>query len=233
MGHNTPKCRTTEFTTPCERPMRQSPIHFPQATLIGLLSLSLAGCNWLIPGAILMGPPTKKVEAEFSRLSGHKVLVLVWASPKILSRYPYARYDIAKYVSDALRSQIKDVRSVSVDRVEEELRSRPRETAEPGELARQFGADMVVYLELLRYRMRMPESPHLFRGDISGSVVVYDLTDARDDPIRYDLSSASALYPEGAPVSVYNTTEQRLRKETSEVFGKKVAMKFKPHRVEL
>lgn len=192
-----------------------------------------AGCNLLIPGVILMGPPTKKVDPEFARLSGKRVVVLVWAAPGVLSKYPYARYDIAKYVADQLRSEIEEVHTVSANKVEREIRSRPHESGEPGEIGRLFEADVVVYLELLRYQMRHPESPHLFRGDISASVTVFDLTEFKDKPVRYHLSAASVIHPEGAPISVYNTTEQKLRKETSEIFAETVALKFKSHRVEI
>ena len=202
------------------------------ACLAAVLSGS-AGCNLLIPGMILAGPPTKKVEPEFSRLEGKKAVVLVWAPPAILSNYPFARYDIAKYVGSALRSQIKDVTTVSATRVEEYVRTRPHGTADPQEMGRHFKADVVVYLELLRYRMRWPDSPHLFRGDISSSVVVFEMNPEGREPVRYDLSSASALVPEGAPVSVHSTSEQKLRKETSEVFAEKVSLKFKEHRVEI
>ncbi len=191
------------------------------------------GCNLIIPGVILMGPPTKKVDAEFARLSGKRVVVLVWAAPGLLSKYPYARYDIAKYVADELRSEIEDVHTVSVDRVEREILSRPHESGEPGEIGRKFEADIVVYLELLRYQMRLPESSHLFRGEISASVTVFDLTEFMDKPVRYDLTAASVIHPEGAPISVYNTTEQKVRKETSEIFAETVALRFKSHRVEI
>ena len=196
------------------------------------LLVGTLGCNWLIPGMILAGPPTKKVEAEFSRLAGKKVLVLVWAPPAVLANYPYSRYDIAKYVGDALRSQIEDVTTVSARKVEDYVSRRPQGTADPEVVGRHFQAEVVVYLELLRYRMRLPESPHLYRGDIHASVVVFDLKTAGGEPGRYELSAASALHPEGAPVSIYNTSEQKLRKETCEIFAEKVALKFKAHRVE-
>lgn len=191
------------------------------------------GCNWLIPGMILAGPPTEKVEPEFARLKGKKVLVLVWAPPAVLTNYPYARYDIAKYVGDALRSQIEEVTTVSARHVEDYVSKRSQGAADPEVVGRHFQADLVVYLELLRYRMRWPESPHLYRGDIHASVVVFDLNAAGGEPERYELSTASVLHPEGAPVSVHKTTEQKLRKETSEIFAERVALKFKAHRVEL
>ena len=192
-----------------------------------------SGCNLLIPGAILAGPPTKKVEPEFARLAGKRVLVLVWAPPSVLTNYPYARYDVAKYVGDALRSEIEDVTTVSARKVEDYVSKRLDGTADPPIAGRHFDADVVVYLELLRYRMRLPNTPNLYRGEIEASVVVFDMGTALGEPERFELSGVLAQHPEGAPVSIYNTTEQKLRKETSEIFAQKVALKFKSHRVEL
>ncbi|UCG31677.1 MAG: hypothetical protein JSU68_08410 [Phycisphaerales bacterium] len=198
-----------------------------------LLIPGVPGCNLLIPGMILAGPPTKKVEPEFARLAGKRVLVLVWTPPSILTNYPYARYDIAKYVGDALRSEIEDVTTVSSRHVEDYVSKRLDGTTDPPIAGRHFDADVVVYLELLRYRMRLPNTPNLYRGEIEASVVVFDLGTALGEPERYELSGVSVQHPEGAPVSIYNTTEQKLRKETSEIFAQKVALKFKSHRVEL
>jgi hypothetical protein len=200
---------------------------------MALLLSAATGCNWLIPGAVLMGPPTKKVEAEFSRLEGKRVAVLVWAPPAILTNYPYARYDIAKYAGDALESQIRGVTTVSARRVEDYVSKHPEGTVDPEMVGERFNAEVVVYLELLRYQMRSAESPHLYRGDIQASVVVYEMQAADGRPKRYELSAVGARHPEGAPVSIYNTTEQKLRKETSEIFAEKLAQKFKAHRVEL
>ena len=193
----------------------------------------LCGCNLLIPPIILAGPPTKPVQAEFSRLTDRKVAVHVWAPPQILNVYPYARLDTAKYVAGRLRAEIDDVTLVSTRKVEDYVARAPDQTTDPGELGSHFDAEMVVYIELYKYQMRDPGTPQLFRGFITGSVVVYDLTTSGGFPERYELSSARAVYPPSGPVSVMKTTEQKVRKETSELFAEEVSLKFRDHRVEL
>ena len=200
---------------------------------LGLLALAAGGCNLLIPGLILAGPPTKEVRAEFARLADKRVAVYVWAPPSILSMYPYARYDIAQYIASRLRADIEGISIVSTHKVEDYIERAADQTLDPTVLGAHFEAEMVVYIELFKYQMRDPSSPQLFRGLISSSVVVWDLETAGGAPERYELSSAEAVYPSSGSLSVMKTTEQMVRKETSELFAEEVSLKFRDHRVEL
>ncbi len=200
---------------------------------ISLAAFTCTGCNVLIPAMILAGPPTKEVKAEFSRLADKKVLVHVWVPPSVQQLYPHSRFDVARYVAGKLRADIKGVTTVSTNKVEDYVSRSSDPVIDSAELGRRFDADMVVYIEVLTYQMRDPDSPQLFRGQISGSVNVFDLVSAGEQAERYELSSATAVHPPSGPVSVLKTDEQTIRKQTSEAFAEEVCKKFKDHKVEL
>jgi hypothetical protein len=197
------------------------------------LGTLFGGCNLLTPAAVLMDAPTKTVPAEFARLPGHRVAVVVWAKPATLAVFPFARYDTANHVCAKLRSMVPGLTMISASRVEEYLEQSSDMVVDPVEVGRHFGAEMVVFLELLTFQTRDPRTPQLVQGKITSSVVVYDLTDGDGTPRRYELSTASVTIPEDKPVGVMAADERRVRKETCEAFGEAVARKFVKHKVEL
>lgn len=201
------------------------------AATIGVLGL-VGACNLLLPAAVLMDPPTKTVPAEFARLGGRQVLVLVWARPATLAVFPFARYDTARHVCSKLRAMVPGVKLISPSRVEEYLEQSGEMMVDPVATGRHFDAEMVVFCELLTFQTRDPRTPQLLQGKITSSVVVYDLTGGEQESERYELSTAAVAVPEGQPVGAMSGQELQIRKETCEAFGEAVARKFVEHKVE-
>lgn len=200
-----------------------------------MTSLLAAGCNLLVPAAVVMSPPTRKVPPEFARLSGHRVAVFVWVPPATMTVYPYARYDLARYVGDALARHVDGVQVVSAAGIEEFLNSTADPVVEPQELGRHFDADMVIYLQVLEFQVRDPATPNLLRARISASLSVVDLSDPTGRVATYPLSTVSVLYPRRGSISVFDTRvdEREVRRAACEVFAEEVARRFYEHEVEL
>lgn len=196
------------------------------------VAMLAAGCNWLTPLAVLMPPPTKKVPAEYERLAGRRVAVVVWAKPSTLAVFPYARYDTANYVTTRIRDAVAGVEMISASRIEEYLESRPDMEIEPVAVGREFGADAVVFLELLTYQTRDAKAPQMLQGKITASVVAYDLNEDDESKQRYELSTVSVAVPD-QPIGALSGDERRIRKETLTTFADAVAQKFVEHEEEL
>lgn len=203
-------------------------------SLVAVLSVAivLTGCNWFTPLAVILPPPTKKVPAEYERLSGRRVAVVVWAKPSTLAVFPYARYDTANHVTSRIRDTVPGVQMISASRVEEYLESRPDVVIEPVAVGREFAVDAVVFLELLNFQTRDAKSPQMLQGRITASVVVYDLKEPDETKHRYELATVAITNPD-QPVGALAGDELRIRKETLTTFAETVARKFVEYEEEL
>lgn len=193
-----------------------------------LLLLSTAGCNWLKP-IIFMGEHQRKVTAEFDKLSGHKVALLVWTPPETITDFPFARVELSAHIQDKLLEGLAS-RSQEIDLVDprdvEDYLQRNFGSVEPRKAGRHFGADYVVYLEVNRFQIRVPDQPQLLRGQIHASVAVYDVRADPDQTMRYELAPVLAEFPEAGPVPISPTNSRNVREQTYRMFAERVARKF-------
>jgi len=191
------------------------------------LTPALVGCNLFMPLAVML-PDTKKVPAEFARLESRRVLVLVWAEPETLFDYPYVRLELASYVGDKIRRGVPDSRLVSARKVEDFIQREPEAAHDPRRVGDQFEAEMVVYLELLEFQIRDPQSPEFLQGRIRTSVRVYDVTGEADETSYYELAEVEVAHP-SQPVLYTLAGESVIRRDTYLTFAERVARKFYDH----
>ncbi len=189
--------------------------------------LAPLGCNLLMP-AVFLHPGTKKVPPEFAKLANTKTLVLVWAEPATLYDYPHIRLEVASYVGDAIRAGVDGVQLVNERKVEEYLQAHPEESVDARAVGEHFEAEMVVYLELLEFQIRDPESPDLLQGRARAAVRVYDLTPEADELGYQELSEVAVTYPEQAVLYTL-TAPVVIRNETYKQTAELVARKFYEH----
>ena len=194
-------------------------------------AVMLSGCSWLVP-LVFLHPGTKTVPAEFAQLQGKTVAVMIWAEPETLYDYPYVRLELASYVSDKIRAHVEDVRLVDDRKVEDFVQKNPQAALEPHSVGEEFGADLVVYIELLEFQMRDPDAPALIQGRIHAAVSAYDLTADVDEPPQYELAGVETVHPD-QPVLFTLTAADILRSETYDKFADQVARKFYAHEEEL
>lgn len=195
---------------------------------VAFAGLFAAGCNWILPIIFLMDEPTQKVKPEYGRLMGRRVAVVVWAKPSTLAVFPYARYDTCNAVTVKLRDTVAGVQTISASLIEEHIEMLPTSTVDPEEVGKAFDAEAVVFLELLEYQTRDPDSPQMLQGRITSSVVVYDLEEKNTAKNRYELSTVSVAVPE-KPTGALSGDELQIRKETLSAFAEAVTQKFIEH----
>lgn len=191
------------------------------------LSTAIAGCHMLMPAAFLL-PETKKVPPEYARLDGRKVLVMVWAEPETLFAYPHIRLELGSYVGDMLRSHLKSLQVTSHRKVEDYMQRNEGITLDPVEVGRHFDVQSVVYVELLKFQVRDPETPNLLQGQADAAIRVYDLTAEADEVTSLELQPVSVSHPE-QPVLYTPTGPIVVRNETYTMFAESIAKKFYPH----
>lgn len=198
----------------------------PLVSALLALSAASTGCNLLMPLAMLSDPPTEKVPAEFSKLEGSKVAVLVWAEPDVLFDYPNVRLELGSYVTEHIKAHVKNVQFVSPRQVEEYVERQGSMTQDAEAAGRHFHADKIIHITLLEFSMRDREMAHFYRGRVRASVAVYDLKDKSGTMQRYALSDVVVAYPEKRPEGFDSTAAQTVRQKTYEAFADAVGRKF-------
>jgi len=198
------------------------------------LPLLAASCNLLTPLAVLV-EPTKKVAAEFDKLPGKRVAVLVWTEPATLFDYPHTRFELATYVGDKLHSEMgqRELATEVVDPrdVEDFIQKNVGAQIDPYAVGKKFNADYVVFLELLQFQLRDPMAPQFLRGRIEASVTVHDVRADAASQRRFDLITVQCEYPDDAPVPLSATNAPLIREATYHKFAEQVARKFYEHTI--
>ncbi len=199
--------------------------------LVGLAMFS-CGCSYLLPLAFI-GNPKQKIAPEFDKLAGTRTLILVWADPATLFDYPHVRLELANYVGDQIQAELKSTEIVDSLRVAD-YRERALDSAiDPAVVGREFDADIVLYIELLRFQIRDPDAPDFLRAQIEASVAVHDLKADPDEPRIYHLKPVEILYPEQGRVLFTSTNSITVRQAAYILFAEKVARKFYEYEEEL
>lgn len=206
-------------------------------TLVVLVvAVAASGCNWLTP-LVFVGEHKKEVTAEFDKLPGSRVAVLVWTDPAVLFDYPYARFELASYVTEKLTTEFgsrnQRIDLVNAREVEDFVRRDPGVAVDPRTVGRQFSADFVLYLEVIAFQIRDPRQPQFLQGRIGASVAVYDIRPGAGAADRYELAPVEAVYPEGQPVVLSATNAPLVREMTYRTFADMVARKFYNYTVEI
>jgi hypothetical protein len=199
---------------------------------LSIICAAPLGCNWLVP-FIFIGEHKRSVPAEFDKLAGKRVLVLVWAESATLFDYPHVRYELASYVGDKIRASVKDCDVVDPRKVEDALQRTLEVAADPREIGRQFEADMVLYMELTLFQIRDQDAPDLLKGKVSAALTVYDLNADADETGEYVLDPVDTTYPDSQPIMMSAQNHMIVRREVYARFSETVARKFHEHKVDL
>ena len=206
-----------------------------RAALVALLPL-ITSCNLLIP-LVFIGEHRKKILPEFDKLANRRVVILVWTAPSTLFDYPFARFELASYISDKLHAETA-LRKLGLDvvdprDVEDLVQRKVNAQIDPQAVGRAFDADYVVYLEVLKFQIRNADEPQFLRGEIHASISVHDIRADPDQLRRYELTPVRCQYPEGPAVLMTATNPPLVREATYRKFAEQVARKFYEHTVDL
>jgi hypothetical protein len=197
----------------------------PYIRCLPIAAVLACGCNLLIPFGVLTNPK-EEVAPEFDKLPGTRTLVVVWADAATLFDYPHVRFELASYVRDKLAAEVADVDLVNPVRVADYQERTLDASADPVAMGREFDADMVVYLELLKFQIRDPQAPDYLRAEIEASVTVYDLLADPDEPGTYRLEPVEVRYPEQGGVLFSASHSGQVRQGAYVLFAETVARKF-------
>jgi hypothetical protein len=172
--------------------------------------------------------PTENVPAEFNRLDDKKVAILVWAQPETILQFPHVRLELASQIEYQLKQRLKNTQVVPAEQVADyQNRNLNWDAVPPTQIGRQFGADYVVFVELLEYSTRDPRTPGLFSGRARASVVVHDVA---DPTARWSLTPEVVQYPTGR-AKLANADDTTIHRQLLEALASRIVLKFYDHEV--
>lgn len=197
--------------------------------LCGAVLLIQAGCNVLAYPAMLMAEnQTEKVPAEFAKVQNKKVAIVVWAEAGTLFQFPHMRVELASQVAYQMDQHLKTTTLVPPQNIADYQARNPNwDAVSPSEIGRQYGADYVIFIELLDYSTREPRTPGLFHGKAKASVVVHDVA---DPTARWTLTPASADFPQSR-ANAMKSDDQAVHRQLLEMLANQVTAKFYEHEV--
>lgn len=210
-----------------------------KAATIGVctaVASTLPGCSLgVMFGKMVMGEPLtpadfKSMTKEDLTKGKDKVLVVCTAPDSVDAEYSTLAYDIIDGVTRRMKLHGVDV--VNPDLVAGWIDEHGGVGSDPHELAEEFDPDYIVFIEVQSFSYREPNSPKLMRGQASGFVRAFAVSNynghARVNNVF--IREFNSTYPKHTPVSEQGKSSLIFQKEYMDRFCDMLGEKFYDHR---
>jgi hypothetical protein len=207
------------------------------AGLCGGMAMSLPGCSLgVMFGKMVMGEPL--IPAEFRKMTQtdltkgkHTVLVVCTAPDSVDSENSTLAYDLIDGVTR--RMKLHGIKVVNPDLIASWIDENGGIGSDPTELANEFDTDYIVFIDVQSFSFREPNSPKLLRGQASGFVRAFEVTEIGGNRRINNVYSSefTSTYPKHQPVSEQGRSSLIFQKEYMDRFSDVLAEKFYDHRV--
>jgi hypothetical protein len=170
-----------------------------------LAFLTCTGCEPLgVVAHDIVG--AQKVAPAYAGLKGQHVAIMVWADEGVSMDHPHITADIAGSLKDKLQEgvdakidELKSTTFFSISKVLQYQEAHPEAQSDPPEqVALQFPATRLIYIEVQSLSLHPGQSEDLSRGQIVANVKVID-AEGRTAKTVFDTSDVTGSYPPHAP----------------------------------
>lgn len=205
---------------------------------VGALSItSIVGCSKMLlaTGKLLNGDP--KQTAEFTLLTkenlakGTKTVLVACSAPEAVdANTSTLKLDLIDGITR--RMKMNHVKTIKPDLVAEWVDDHGGMNADPQELARDFDADYIAWIDVQSFSLREPNSPKLLRGNTSGYIRVFKVQgegDARR-ALKVYQTEFSLIYPLHQPISEQSRSATVFHKDYVDHLCELLAERFYDHR---
>jgi hypothetical protein len=205
-------------------------------TLIVLFGLTAAacGCRGLGYLGYLFSPPERKqtVPADYDKLPGHSVAVVVFADDAVQFDYPALRLEMTSVVAEELRDKVEDLTVVDPLRVVKyQEQNIYWDAMDKTTLGRKLGAEYVLLVSVIDFRGREPAGTNAFRGRAVAEAALYKTSlSERQARLRHYPDLRVVYPPEGMPEATSGQTGD-VRYRTQQLLAEIVVRKFYEHKV--
>ena len=197
-----------------------------------LAGLFAGGCNLFeLPLYAIFGKSHTNVKAEYKGLTGKKIAIIIATGPSTNFDYPQARTNIALATIQTVSKHVKNVEFIDQALIEKFQKQNLDWVAlSMGEIARRFGAQRVLYMDLYQFTMYEPNSINLLRGNIAAAMSVYETDSANRDRPAYR-TDIEIVYPEHQPKPLSKSAMKSVQYYSIALFADQVARKFYNHKI--
>jgi hypothetical protein len=151
--------------------------------------------------------------------------------------------DLSREFTSILRKKVKKITVVDPDKVATWVEAHPKWT-DPADVARDFDADIVIFLEVELFRLQAPGDLNVVHGESKVHIQAYEMQypkNSKDKPIKDQPKEAVSIYDEYGETSFPNRGPLPIDTGTSlskfkivflKVVAKEVSWHFIEHREE-
>ena len=175
------------------------------ALMAGGSLLAIGGCDprtlvyFLQPFEPTIAPPC----GEDLTFQGKKVVILCRAVADSMGENSSIERDLSRDVGAILRKKVKKITVVDPDKVATWVEAHPKET-DPAELARDFDADIVIFLEVERFQTQSPGDLNMIHGQAKVHIKAFEMDypkNSKGKPIKDQPKEAHDIYDDYAEPS--------------------------------
>jgi hypothetical protein len=157
--------------------------------------IALVGCDprplfyFLQPFEPTIAPPGPSLQKK-------KVVVLTHATAGTQAEFPGLERDLAREFVANLRKKVKKITVVDPDKVATWAEGHPKWT-DPADAARDFEADVVIFLELEQFQTQAPGDLNVLQGSAKVHIQAFELTfpkNSKGRPIHDQPKESKAIY---------------------------------------
>lgn len=191
--------------------------------------LTLSGCSAAGYLAHAFVTDYVNVKAQYTKLNGHSIAVMVSSSDQTLYKYPRASLYLCKAVTTRLEKNLKNIQLVDPIQIIRFQRDHPYWVAmRYSKLMSQLGVNKLVVISVSAYRVHPPGNARIWKGVVEGNVGVASASSV--DPDNFDFSQhVRANYPQDRAVGDVDSSEQEIRDGMVALFSLKAAGLFYDH----
>jgi hypothetical protein len=195
------------------------------------LSLAMGGCNLLVyPAYVLFGGDEISVKAQYKGLKDKRIAILVVSRPAFDFEYPYASTNIGLAGAHTISQHVKGVSFVEQDKIQDfQLENLSWLSMPVSQIAKQFDAQRLIYIDLYEFSMYEQGSINLLRGQISAEVRIFEMESPTPDIESYK-SDIKVLVPHNNPIPASEDALYVINQQSIMAFAEKLAWKFYDHK---
>jgi hypothetical protein len=213
------------------------------AILAGGALIPTSGCDprtlayFLQPFESMVEPPC---ETSFE---GKKVVVLCHVASNSMMEYSTLDRDLTREFTAILRKKVNKVVVVDPDKVATWVEAHPKWTA-PAEIANDFNADVVVFLEVEQFQIQSPGDVNMLHGESKVHIQAFEMQypknskgksikDQPKEPVSIYDDYGETQFPERGPIPAENgSSRSKFRIKFVKIVAKEATWHFVEHREE-
>ena len=203
---------------------------FALVCLIG--SAAQAGCQ----GAYFLVDPAKSetAKAEYGKLDGHSIAVLVWADSSILDEHPHARRQVCRSVTYHMRKHLPDATLIAPRKVEAFQTETHADWLgmSHNDICEALECEFILRIDMLEFTTRASDTRALRKARVSAALNLYECGPIENLDAVYD-TEINTTFPPDSLHGEEDIGESGLLHEAVEYFAEIATQKFYDHERQL